>query len=61
MRAPHPNSSLWPQPPWTATAAGNAAPSHLPDSTRKHTLDAKQALLSPRKLNSSREPEGEEG
>lgn len=28
--APHPDSSLLPQPPWTATAAGNAASSHLP-------------------------------
>ena len=61
MRAPHPDSSLSPQPPWTATIAGNAAPSHLPGSTRKHTLHAKQALLAPRKLNSSREPAWEEG
>lgn len=63
MRAPHPDSSLSPQPPRTATAAGNAASSHLPGSTRKYTLYAKQALLSPhpRKLNPSREPEGEEG
>lgn len=57
-----PGSSLSPQPPWTATAAGNAASSHLRGSTRKHTLHAKQALLpSSPEFNSSRETEGKVG
>lgn len=46
MRTSHPDSSLSPQLPRTATAAGNTASSHLRSSTRKYTLHAKQALLS---------------
>lgn len=47
VRAPHPDSSLSPQPPRTATATGNAASSHLPGSTRKHTLHANQPSRAP--------------
>lgn len=36
--APHPDSSLLPQTPWTATAAGNAASSHLPGAQPGNTL-----------------------
>lgn len=63
VRTPHPDSSLSPQPPRTAAAAGNTSSSHLLVSTRKYTLRAKKAPTNPtpRKLNPSREPEGEEG
>lgn len=59
---PHPDSSLSPQLPWTATMAGNAAPSHLPVQPG-NTLSMLNNSPGPhpRKLNSSREPAWEEG
>ena len=38
MLAPHPDSSLLPQPPWTATAAGNAASFPPPGAQPRNIL-----------------------
>lgn len=48
MRTPHPDSSLSPQPPWTATAAGNTASSHLPGlNPETHFLLSKASYSRP--------------